>query len=151
MQCAPAFNYARDAHTTTIIDDHSIPVSFTHDQMPQKKVLFKSENLSLDLRYVVEASESCVHSEPTVDLSILDLSSKGHKGLGAHAALNLHEGQTVTFILRIPPKEPVVDKKVVAVERLITSHGNSARALDDPYLTKVLSLMFFRSSSHLHF
>jgi hypothetical protein len=153
MQCAPAFNYARDAHTTTIIDDTSVPVSLTHNQTPQKKVLFESENLSLDLRYVVEASESCVHHPPVVDISTLDLTSKGHKGLAAYASLELHEGQTVTFILRIPPKEKVDAKKVVDVDaierRLIAPLGTSYRALDDPYLTKVTSA-FSRSVSNPH-
>jgi hypothetical protein len=154
MECAPAFNYARDVHTTTIIDDPSVPVSLTYNQTPQKKVLFESENLSLDLRYVVEATESCTHPPPAVDLAALDLSSKGHKGLGVQASLKLYEGQAVTFILRTPPKETVEEMKVVganAVERrLIAPLGTGSRALDDPYLTKVLSPVFLRSSSYLH-
>ncbi|KAF8227819.1 glycoside hydrolase family 15 protein [Tricholoma matsutake] len=143
MQCAPAFNYARDAHTTTIIDDTSVPVSLNHTQTPQKKVLFESENLSLDLRYVVEASEACIHPPPVIDLSILDLTAKGHKSLGAHALFNLQEGHTVTFILRTPPKVKVEGKQVVQVDdaverRLIAPLGTNSRALDDPYLTKEL-------------
>jgi len=140
MQCAPAFNYARDAHTITIIEDTSIPVSLTHNQIPQKKVLFESENLWLDLRYVVEATESCTYPPPAIELSTLDLTSKGHKGLAAYASLQLHEGQAVTFILRTPPKE--TDGKEVlqvdAVERkLIAPLRTGSRALDDPFLTKV--------------
>lgn len=157
MQCAPAFNYARDPHTTTIIDDASVPVSLTHNQTPQKKVLFESENLSLDLRYVVEASESCIHPPPVVDLFALDLSSKGHKGLAAYASLELHEGQTVTFILRTPPKDKVEEKKSIEVDtvqrRLIAPLGTGSRALDDPYLTKESLALYLclLSDAHLCF
>lgn len=49
MQCAPAFNYARDEHRTSIVDDASTLGS-------QKKVLFESPRLSLDLRYVTEST-----------------------------------------------------------------------------------------------
>lgn len=137
MQCAPAFNYARDPHTTTIVEDSSVPPSLTHNQEPQKKVLFESKDLSLDLRYVVEAADSCIYLPPQIEISTLDLTSKGHKGLAAYASLKLHEGQTVTFILRIPPKEKDEKTKVDAVERrLIAPLGSGSRALDDPYLTK---------------
>jgi hypothetical protein len=138
MQCAPAFNYARDAHTTLIIDDSSVPVPLDHDQASHKKVIFESDNLSLDLRYVVEATESCTHAPPTIELCTLDLTSKGHKGLGACASLQLHEGQTVTFILRTPPSERNNRKTTVEIDaveqNLITP---SPRALDDPFLTTV--------------
>lgn len=49
MQCAPAFNYARSAHVTTVVDDDSAPG-------PRKKVLFESDALALDLRYVCETT-----------------------------------------------------------------------------------------------
>lgn len=47
MECAPAFNYARDAHTTSIVDD---PTSITG----LTKAVFDSEALKLELRYLVE-------------------------------------------------------------------------------------------------
>lgn len=51
MQCAPAFNYARSEHTTSIIDDDSTNSSSTQ---PQQKVVFESKELTLDLRYILE-------------------------------------------------------------------------------------------------
>ena len=98
MECAPAFDYARAKHTTDIIPDDS------HQGAHQKKVLFKSDNINLDLRYLCENTMD--HgSNPTVHLNILDLTPKGHLGLSAYCDLDLEEGQVVTFILRMPPDE----------------------------------------------
>lgn len=129
MQCAPAFNYARDSHMTTIIDDPSIL------NASQKKVLFESKDLTLDLRYVVEkTSETC--RPPSLELAILDLASKGHKGLAVCAPLHLEEGQAVTFILRIPP--PGSDQRISQLERkLIAPMGGKTNNHDDPSLTIV--------------
>ena len=62
----------------------------------------RESNLELDLRYVVESTLAGV-SEPEVELKILDLKDKGHKGLSVCADLALLEGQAVTFVLRTPP------------------------------------------------
>jgi hypothetical protein len=97
MECAPAFDYARAKHATEIISDDS------HPGEGQNKVLFKSDHLSLDLRFLGEHTMECV-DDPTVDLKILDLTSKGHLGLSAYCDLDLTEGQVVTFILRTPPE-----------------------------------------------
>ena len=167
MQCAPAFNYARDAHVTTIIDDDSIPVEgdyaprrtkkkvyedmldrewgkhqrqntqssegysseselgqdldAAHDSDPSgterfghKKALFESPSLNMDLRYVthneaVDRPSDAADSEglPEIELELLDLSAKGHKGLGVQSTFELQEGQGVTFIFRIVPGSPI--------------------------------------------
>jgi hypothetical protein len=97
MECAPAFDYARAKHTTDIIPDDS------HPGPSQNKVLFKSDDLTLDLRYLCEHIIECV-DDPIVDLDILDLMPKGHLGPSAFCDLDLEEGQVVTFILRMPPE-----------------------------------------------
>ncbi|KAJ2920788.1 hypothetical protein H1R20_g16305, partial [Candolleomyces eurysporus] len=167
MQCAPAFNYARDAHVTTLIDDDSIspeatgngertlskkdyegilekewgqhlrkhtgstidspssdsddlaqanPLETPEDRKtvpdkPHKKALFESPSLTMDLRYVVHAEDSHGGCDgdavPDVELNLLDLSKKGHKGLGVEAEFELKEGQGVTFIFRIVPGSPI--------------------------------------------
>jgi hypothetical protein len=96
VECAPAFNYARDSHTASIISDDTSTGN-------QQKVLFKSQSLSLDLRYV---AEGCPDSGalPDVDLDLLDLRARGHLGLGAYCELNLVDGQSVTFIVRMTPE-----------------------------------------------
>ena len=80
-----------------IIPDESIP------SCDQNKVLFKSESLNLDLRFVPESTMDNV-SPPNVELYELDLTEKGHLGLSACANLELLEGQAVTFVLRTPPE-----------------------------------------------
>ncbi|KAJ8519553.1 hypothetical protein ONZ45_g3503 [Pleurotus djamor] len=99
VECAPAFNYARDSHDTKIVPDTS---ASKHHDAGRKKVAFTSKDLELDLRYVVESTLDNV-PVPAVDFMLLDLSSKGHLGPGASCDLNLVEGQVVTFVLRIPP------------------------------------------------
>ena len=117
MECCPAFNYAMSKHETSIIPDDSIldaslasspksPGSPTSaDQpmsSPQLKAVFQSDGLSLDLRYVSEC-QGDVAAAP-VELELLDLSERGHLGLGVCSDLNLVEGQVVTFVLRTPPE-----------------------------------------------
>ncbi|KAF7968869.1 hypothetical protein HWV62_29136 [Athelia sp. TMB] len=141
VECAPAFDYARGKHTTTIVDDDSQLGSIGH-----KKVLFESEKLKLDLRYVAESTMDDVPS-PVVDLKELDLTSKGHLGLSAYCDLDLHEGQVVTFVLRTPPVNsaplkvfPTPERAEtlgVSMERL-TASASRLRDFDDPILTKEL-------------
>jgi hypothetical protein len=165
MQCAPAFNYARDAHVTTLIDDDSIspetllskkdyegmlekewgqhlrtntgstidstssdsddhlgatpnanPLETPegHEPVPEKphkKALFESPSVTMDLRYVGHAEDGhggCNEDDvPDIELNLLDLSKKGHKGLGVEAEFELKEGQGVTFIFRIVPGSPL--------------------------------------------
>ncbi|EDR04589.1 glycoside hydrolase family 15 protein [Laccaria bicolor S238N-H82] len=102
MQCAPAFNYARSSHVTTLVEDTSIPFG------PKRhKVVFDSDSFSLDLRYVVESTEDITQIDPEPDIELIDLSEKGHKGLAVQSAFTLSEGQIVTFVLRTPPTEVI--------------------------------------------
>ena len=100
MECAPAFNYARSPHTTEILPDLSAPPTNVDQSSSQlsahEKVLFSSPDasLSLDLRYVAEATTDCV-ARPEVNLTLLDLKNKGHLGLGVCCDMILQEGQTV--------------------------------------------------------
>ncbi|EPQ54918.1 glycoside hydrolase family 15 protein [Gloeophyllum trabeum ATCC 11539] len=139
LTCAPAFNYARDTHTTAIIPDTSVPYP------AQQKALFHSADLDLDLRFVGESLVEGV-PEPSVQLELLDLSGKGHKGPAVQSTLTLTEGQAVTFVLRVPPKEgakvpaPSVQRAEelgVSLPSLIES-ASRLRAPDDPLLTKTL-------------
>ncbi|KAJ7171267.1 glycoside hydrolase family 15 protein [Mycena filopes] len=89
MECAPAFDYARAAHTTTL--------------SPSGAALFESPALTLDLRLVTESTMPASVAPPTVQLTLLDLTEKGHLGPGVQTELELEEGQCVTFVLRTPP------------------------------------------------
>ncbi|KAJ3843459.1 glycoside hydrolase family 15 protein [Lentinula raphanica] len=129
MQCAPAFNYARSTHTTTLLADDSFPSKTQH-----QKAVFESDALTLDLRYVTDSLLDNVRP-PEVSLNLLDLSAKGHKGPAVSAEMILHEGQVVTFVLRSPPTQDLVsDADPVSAEIDITK----SRPDNDPYLTKDL-------------
>ncbi|KAF8316814.1 Six-hairpin glycosidase [Clavulina sp. PMI_390] len=150
MECAPAFNYARDPHETSITDDDTVP---EHTQM---KAMFSSKDLSLDLRYTVDdSSESDGIQLPHVQLGLLDLTKQGHLGLGVYSEFTLKEGQSVTFILRLPPKadpkghaeqlkKPTPQQSVqsgVPLEALVKS-VSQLRPKDDPMLdTKLVDYL----------
>jgi hypothetical protein len=102
VECAPAFNYALAEHRTSLITDDTIPANGEHVPGRQKKALFESSDLTLDLRFVAESVIDGV-SSPTVELRTLDLRPWGHKGISISSDLDLVEGQVVTFVLRTPP------------------------------------------------
>jgi hypothetical protein len=103
VECAPAFHYALAEHRTSLIHDDSIPANGEYVPDRQKKALFKSDDLTLDLRFIAESVMDCV-PPPAVELCTLDLRPQGHKGISISADLDLVEGQIVTFVLRTPPK-----------------------------------------------
>lgn len=159
MQCAPAFNYALSSHNTDIVEDDSLPLD-----VPQKKAVFTSEHLSLDLRYVAESTSADGEGQlPEVALDFLDLSSKGHKGLAVQSNFELEEGQCVTFILRTPPSEgsygpanaggSIVGKPGKEGFDVIFQPKVMGRPVDDPLLTKELmaALLFVCRSTWLYF
>ncbi|KAL5482311.1 hypothetical protein ACEPAI_8905 [Sanghuangporus weigelae] len=158
MECCPAFNYARSKHEATLVPDDSIPdpgltsspksPESPGDKVahsPQMKALFRSEELSLDLRYVAEG-----HAEvpaPPVELELLDLFDKGHLGLGVCCDLNLAEGQVVTFVLRVPPDTPppvgtrptrLQAKQLGVPMQSLVIGASKLRSKDDPVLTAEL-------------
>ncbi len=107
VECAPAFNYARSPHTTSIEVDTSVASpepSNTSPVSPHLRAVFDSPDakLKLDLRYTAEFTLDDV-GDPEVKLNYLDLDDKGHKGRGVWTEILLREGQVVTFVLRTPP------------------------------------------------
>jgi len=103
VECAPAFNYALAEHRTFLVPDDTIPACGKDATVKQKKALFESDDLALDLRFVAESLIDGVPS-PSVAFQTLAMRSCGHKGISVTADLDLVEGQVVTFVLRTPPK-----------------------------------------------
>jgi hypothetical protein len=103
VECAPAFHYALHGHRTSLVSDDTIPANDENASDKQKRALFESDELTMDLRFIAESVVDGVPS-PSVDLQILDLTPQGHKGLSICVDLDLVEGQVVTFVLRTPPK-----------------------------------------------
>ncbi|OJT06889.1 hypothetical protein TRAPUB_2258 [Trametes pubescens] len=149
VECAPAFNYARSTHTTDILLDTSVALSLTPaPRNGHNKALFTSPEaqLTLDLRYIAESGLENV-PEPQVELNLLDLSEKGHKGPAVWTELELREGQVVTFVLRTPPEGKVppqaqpthktAEEMGIPYEKLVAG-ASTLRSLDDPILTKTL-------------
>lgn len=98
MECAPAFNYARDKHGTKLVQDE------TSNSNSHLKAVFKSAQMTLDLRYVAESVDD--KPVPNIQLKPLDLTSKGHLGYSVSSDFVLHDGEAVTFVLRQPPEPP---------------------------------------------
>jgi GH15 family glucan-1,4-alpha-glucosidase len=151
VECAPAFNYARDKHNTEIVVDDTIPFH------TQNKVVFRSPNLDLDLRYVAESTTDNVPA-PEVNLGLLDLSSKGHLGPATYCNLSLEEGQRVTFVFRICPEEgfraqikptqAYADELGVPLDKVMRGVAK-LRPDDDPALTKdLLDRIFVSTNSY---
>jgi len=143
VECAPAFHYALAEHRTSFVPDETIPSNGDAAEK-QKKVVFESSDLTLDLRYVAESVVDGVPS-PSVELQTLDLRRQGHKGIGISADLDLIEGQVVTFVLRTPPQpareqhipNPTNDQAQRLGDQLVTG-TTSLRNKEDPLLTKNL-------------
>lgn len=93
LELFPAFNYARDSHTTEIDQDG-------------KRATFKSKDLTLELLAIVVPSPSQDVGPVAVKLS-QDDDIHGKDGPGVIAEMDLEEGQVVTFVLR----EPVLEKE----------------------------------------
>ncbi|OAX39910.1 glycoside hydrolase family 15 protein [Rhizopogon vinicolor AM-OR11-026] len=163
VECAPAFNYARDSHDTQIVDDDSIPLHYPK----QKKAVFASQPavaasdpnsppLTLDLRFVSESLLDNV-AAPEVSLKTLDLSAKGHLGMAVQTQLTLVEGQRVTFVLRIAPENMAdggsgkygeqAEALGVNFEKFMAG-ANKLRPKDNPMLTKELLDNLFVSTNN---
>lgn len=94
VECAPAFDYARASHETALHEGDELNNSWASFKCPQ--------HVDLDLRWTSQDGRE--GDEPKLVLDTLDLSARGHKGLGVTTEFTLREGQSVTFVLREPPK-----------------------------------------------
>lgn len=93
MECAPAFDYARAGHETKLKSD-----TWAEFTCP--------EHIDLDLRCIPTSTAYAKKhtTPPEITFDTLDLSERGHKGLGVTASFTLREGQSLSFVLREPPK-----------------------------------------------
>jgi GH15 family glucan-1,4-alpha-glucosidase len=96
VRCAPAFNYGRDKHTVELK-----PNEGCCGGEKDEYVVFKSKDLSLELRAIAEKVEDpdAKLELPTVKFEVTD---EGPDSLGKAcvASLRLKEGQRVSFVLR---------------------------------------------------
>ncbi|KAG9284265.1 hypothetical protein G9A89_002075 [Geosiphon pyriformis] len=110
LELFPAFNYALDSHTTELVD-FSVDTERIQDVVQNenpasyfigdKKALFSSRGLTLDLRYIIRQGDFTLGDIPKLNLTIF--TSKLHKGPGIKAKFTLKENQQIIFILREVP------------------------------------------------
>ncbi|KAH7369007.1 glycosyl hydrolase [Plectosphaerella cucumerina] len=91
VEIFPAFNYAQDPHTTTLLQDTKAPGSTS------KTATFHSATTRLQLDVTVDRSDED-HAAP--DICFRKEAREGMLGEGIVARLKIHEGQAVSFILR---------------------------------------------------
>ncbi|CAG8573108.1 127_t:CDS:10, partial [Acaulospora morrowiae] len=97
LELFPAFNYALDSHTTEIVD-YNVKKKDGSEYMGNKRVIFTSNSLQMDLRYIIEDGETEV---PCIEFRIVERA--GFKGPGVEANFTLRGGQKVDFIFRQVP------------------------------------------------
>ena len=114
MECFPAFDYARQAHTTSLVDDEKTTKSSQGKY--RKKAVFKSDLMTLELRSSTGYNPdltTCSDISPTdFEFTLDEESWPRHKGPGVVAEFELQEGQTADFILREDP-ETAEDVQVI--------------------------------------
>ncbi|RKP27851.1 glycoside hydrolase family 15 protein [Syncephalis pseudoplumigaleata] len=141
IECAPAFNYARDKHTARMVPDphteHREPNNAyerarRHSRTSDRKILFSSETLELDLRWIVRSDED--GRFPEIRWRLVEPGSGRDARLGpkAYAEVTLHEGQYLILVLREPinPRLCLPDPNREETRRMCTT--TQCRALDPP-------------------
>jgi hypothetical protein len=152
MECYPAFNYAWDTHTTEIVTEQAsedqknivgleatmYPKEELHYYAGNDRVIFKSKDLSMDLRFLVKCGDfDC----PLVKLHT-DKAHDKHKGPGVWTEFDLQETQEVIFVFREIPSTETAKKREeeTVVDRRL-------RMASDPPLTMSLLDALFRQTS----
>jgi hypothetical protein len=103
MECFPAFDYARDSHTTTISVEEPMETQNVlggGHVSGTSSVRFDSETLKLELvAYVTPGEDGYL---PKIPFNEDTTTFPRRKGSGVVSEFSMNEGQTATFILRPP-------------------------------------------------
>ncbi|KAL1311028.1 hypothetical protein AAFC00_001246 [Neodothiora populina] len=92
IEVFPAFNYARDDHTT------DIKKRGCEERECHESVVFKSKSLSLELYATVDCGEQPDGSCPS--MSFQKKTNESYLGEGVTARVSLQEGQAISFVLK---------------------------------------------------
>lgn len=93
VEIFPAFDYAREEHTTEILLPNHPPGS-----LESKAVVFATGKVRLQLDVTIDHGEENAESCPTVIFT--KKLKPGMKGEGVVARIRLQEGQAISFVLR---------------------------------------------------
>ncbi|KXX80105.1 Trehalase [Madurella mycetomatis] len=108
VEIFPAFQYATEPHTTTILQEEGIPHG------PQSKtVTFHSKNVKLQLDVSIDRGEDNADSWPVVRFK--KVMKPGMLGEGVVACVDVSGGQAVSFILRNDVQEHVTENITSAI------------------------------------
>ncbi|KAL0080406.1 Six-hairpin glycosidase-like protein [Phycomyces blakesleeanus] len=152
LECFPAFNYARDTHTTEIVDHKVGPCEKSHLESMQvypeektsyyagtKRVVFKSKTLTMDLRHIVKCGDlECPAVNITIDKAGLVCS--GLKGPGARSRFTLQESQRATFIFRQVPEQVSDDADIVEKKHHL--------AINPPLTASLMEALFRQTATY---
>jgi hypothetical protein len=134
-----------------MVEDDSVHSDCDHN----KKALFTSPDLQLDLRYIAYSSDECV-SDPKIQLDIEHLSERKLLGPACTSEFELEEGQCVIFVLRevgdfsyqnehhrdvANPDLERAQSMGVPLELLVEA-SSKLRPSANPVLSKVISLEY---------
>ncbi|KAI8137684.1 Six-hairpin glycosidase-like protein [Fennellomyces sp. T-0311] len=148
MECYPAFNYAQDTHSvelercgSTSDEQTNAPKLYPEDEISYyvggRRAIFKSDALTMDLRYLVKCGEyTCPVIHLKEDSKAIDA---GFKGSGVTAQFELQETQQVIFVLRKVPE--------VKIPEIETHLQAKLREAQDPPLTASLMDALFRQTA----
>ncbi|KAH9869306.1 hypothetical protein IAQ61_006512 [Plenodomus lingam] len=90
---SPAFNYARDKHTTEIVD-----LNTTDHGNGLQRAIFRSQDLALELNVTIDCGDE---KDQTCPMVVFEKSVEpGSLGEGITATFHLEEDQAVSFVLR---------------------------------------------------
>lgn len=106
LELFPAFNYARDQHTTKISNSRDQPADFAHGSLDgtedRHTVVFKSASLGLQLDIIINY-DSTSHDDQDFKKTRSDFQLRAREtalGDGVTATIHMMEGVGVSFILR---------------------------------------------------
>ena len=95
VEIFPAFEYATEPHTTTILQDQDFPQS-----SQSKTVTFHSKNVKLQLDVTIDRADDDLDNVSSPVVRFHKVLRPSMLGEGVVARIELGEGQAVSFILR---------------------------------------------------
>lgn len=105
IECCPSFNYALSSHKTEIlstINNKQNGVECLDCVLGKDIVEFKSKELDMDLRYVINSQNKILK-----DIKWDKYDIEGINGPGVKTIIKMGEGDTVTFIFREIPTDNI--------------------------------------------
>ncbi|KAL2178748.1 glycoside hydrolase family 15 protein [Thermothelomyces heterothallicus CBS 202.75] len=108
VEIFPAFGYAAEPHTTTILQEEGVP----HCSQ-SKTAAFHSESTKLQLDVIIDHGEDGDDSWPVVRFR--KVLKPGMLGEGVVACIDISEGQAVSFVLRNDVEKHVTENITSAV------------------------------------